>query len=136
MSAMASYLLRHARSVISVVLILMCSAAAYGSDTYDGTNLTIPTLTIGNAIYTNVVVAVSINDIVSGPSGSTANGGPDSYDPANNQLSLQSVTVGVNTYYNVVVTVGKLVSIENVTGADTYDGAKLDIAAVQVIGGS
>jgi hypothetical protein len=92
--------------------------------------LTIPTLAIGSATYSNVVVTVA--GIVSGPSGSTPNGAVDSYDPETAQLTVQTVTVGPNTYHNVVVMLTGLDSIGSVTGADNYNGESLTISAVQV----
>jgi uncharacterized repeat protein (TIGR03803 family) len=91
-----------------------------------------PSLAIGTATYSNVVV--NVGNILSGPTGSVANGTVDSYDPGNNQLTVQSVNFGGNTYHNVVVTVAGLVSIGGVTGADSYNGTDLSISLVQAGG--
>jgi hypothetical protein len=105
---------------LAMSVLLVCSAAAYGADSYSAGKLTIPTLVIGNATYSNVVVEVG--SILSGPAGSAPIGAVDTYNPANGQLTAQAVTLGSITLYNVVVTVSSLVSIGSVTGADTYDG--------------
>jgi hypothetical protein len=44
--------------------------------------------------------------------------------------------VGAATYFNVVVTVGSLISIGAVSGADTYDGTHLTLPSVQLPGGA
>ena len=104
-----------------------------GSDTYSGNTLTIPSIVIGNAIYSDLVVTVG--HIVSGPAGSSPTGCGDSYDPSNQQLNIPRVTAASRAYFNVVATAAGLVSVGAVSGADTYDGAHLTIAHVQVAGG-
>ncbi len=121
------------RSATAAILLLIFAFEAYGADTYDGTTLTIPTITIGNATFANMVVTVG--RIVAGPTGTAPKTNGDTYDPATNRLTVSAVSYGTNTYYNVVITVGSLVSIGSVSGADTYDGAYLNIPAVQVVGG-
>jgi hypothetical protein len=113
------------------MLLMACAATAAGADTYDpGTNqLNIPVLSIGSAIYLNVVVTVG--GIVSLPQGTAPNGTEDSFDPASKQLIVPAVTVGTQTYFNVVVTVAALKSIGSVIGADSYGGAQLSIGSVQ-----
>lgn len=44
----------------------------------------------------------------------------DTYNPANNQLSIPSVQVGSTTYNNVVVTVGNILSIGSSSNQSTY----------------
>jgi hypothetical protein len=61
----------------------------------------------------------------------------DSYNSANNQLTIPQVLVGNTTYSNVVVTVGSVISVgaAPALGAyDTYDGATLTIPAVSANG--
>src|SRR5450631_160929 len=121
--------LRHqTRSLITALLFLICTAGSYGADIYDGTNLTIPSVTIGSATYSNMVVVVGT--IVSGPTGAAPNSSGDFYNPANNQLTIAAVSYGPSTYYNVVITVKSLVSIGGTAGADTYDGITLTIPSV------
>ena len=122
------------RTAAVALLLIAGTQAARAADTYDGARLTIPTVTIGAATYTNMVVTVG--GIVSGPGGSSPNGDIDSYDPQSHQLTVPSVTYAGKPYYNLVVTVGTLVSVQSVAGADTYDGASLAIPAVQVAGGA
>jgi WD40 repeat protein len=126
----------NARPIITSVLCLVGAAAAHGADTYNVANkqLTIASVAVGSAIYSNVVVGVGA--IISGPAGAAANGNEDRYDPVTKQLTVRTVTVGSATYFNVVVTVAQLISIGNVTEADTYSGTDLIIPSVQVLGGS
>jgi hypothetical protein len=125
-----------AMPVLTTVLWLAGTAASHGADSYNPATrqLTIPTVTIGSATYSNVVV--TIVNIVSGPTGTAPTGSQDVYVPSSNQLTVPSATVGSNTYYNAVGTVGSLISIGSVSGADTFDGMSLTIPYVQVDGGA
>jgi 6-phosphogluconolactonase len=129
-----SSLRRRARLLFAALPFLICAAEAFGADTYDSSNhrLSIPTVAIGNATYSNMVVTVG--GIVGGPTGTSANGSEDSYDPVNNQLTIQSVVVGSITYHNVIVTVAALNSVGGVIGADTFDGVNLTIPEVRLGG--
>lgn len=91
-----------------------------------------PSVVIGGATYANMIVA--LGDVVSGPSGTSANGNQDSYDPSTNRLTIQTATAGSTTYYNVVAMVAGLVSIGGVTGANTYNGTSVTIPYVQAGG--
>jgi len=119
-------------------LMLFCTAAAVqAGDSYDPTTnqLTIGSVQIGNATYSNMVVTVnSTPPFISGPAGIAPNALIDSYNPANQELTVSSVTIGTKTYYNVIVPVTGLVSIGGVSGADTYDSTahQLTIGSVQV----
>jgi uncharacterized repeat protein (TIGR03803 family) len=120
-----------ARAFYTAMLLLSCAAQASAPDGYNPATkaLTMPTLAIGSASYSNVIVTVG--GIVTPPSGTSANGSVDRYDPGSGDLTVQSVSFNNHTYYNVVVTVASLVSIGSVTGADSYDGTNLTIAYVQ-----
>jgi hypothetical protein len=127
-----SSLPRHARSLLTALLLLVCASEVYGVDTYSAGKLTIPTVTIGNATYSNVAVAVA--DILSGPLSAAPYGSADSYNPVTNQLTVPSVMLGTTQFNNVVATVGSLVSIGVVAGADSYNLAdsQLTIPYVQL----
>src|SRR5450432_1804078 len=112
--------------------MMLWAAAACAEDTYSAGRLSMPILVIGNATYQNVVVTVG--SIISGPTGTSAYGAKDTYNPVSGELTVPAVRVGAATDYNVVVTVASLDSIGNVFGADTYDGADLTISNVQVLG--
>jgi hypothetical protein len=61
----------------------------------------------------------------------------DSYNAANNQLTIPQVLVGNTTYSNVVITVGSVVSIGAAPAIgtyDTYDGTALTIPSVSALG--
>jgi hypothetical protein len=122
-----------ARTLFAALLILAGSLKAGAFDTFSGGQLSIPSVTIGGATFSNMVV--TLGTIVRGPNGSTPMGNQDSYNPANNQLSIPVVLVGSNTYYNVIITVGSLVTAGSVTGADIYNGSFLTIPSVQILGG-
>jgi hypothetical protein len=114
------------------ILLLAWGGAAQATDSYNGSELTIPALAIGAGTYSDVVVTPgSILSVAGGP----PNGSVDSYDPATNRLTIPSVTYQGTTYTNVTITVGALVSIGSVTGVDTVSGADLLIPSVQLLGG-
>ncbi len=123
---------RWSRPLFTCLLLLTGCATATAADTYNLANqlLTMPTVVIGAATYSNMVV--TIGRVVSGPTGTTANGSVDSYDPATNQLTIQTVIASSNTYHNVIATVAGLVSVGAVTGANSYNGTSLRIPLVQV----
>ncbi len=102
------------------------------TDTYAPGNrqLTIPVLQIGWATYSDVVVTV--DSIVTPPTGVSANGAVDTYDPQTGLLTVQAVLVGARTYYNVTVTITAVQSIGGVAGADRYDGNYLYVPQIQV----
>jgi uncharacterized repeat protein (TIGR03803 family) len=122
------------QSFTAALLFLACTAAACATDSYNPSNkqLTIPSVAIGSAIYSNMVVTVGM--IVVAPSGTGPNGPMDSYDPRTNLLTVQSVTLGSATYHNVVITVAALVSVSAVLGADNFNGSELSISHAQVGG--
>ncbi len=107
---------------------------AVGADTFATGQLTISSLAIGDATYSNVVI--NVGEIISGPTGTAPNSNEDRYNPVNGQLSVPLVTVGTSTYYNVVASVSGLVSVGSVAGTDVYNGTNLIIPSVQVAGGS
>jgi uncharacterized repeat protein (TIGR03803 family) len=120
------------RSLGWVLLLSICGTASYAADTYNGTELSIPTLIIGAGTYSDVVVVpAAILSVARGePDGSV-----DSYDPANGQLFIPSVLVGSTTYTNVTITVRTLVSIGSVAGVDTFNGTQIIIPTVQLLNG-
>ena len=81
-----------------------------GADTYDGTNLHASQVLSGGAVYDGVVVTESLSNVVS-IAGDMPTAGPDTYSSATNRLAIPAVQVGSRVYTNVVVSVGKLVSV-------------------------
>ena len=108
----------YGRLFTAALAFLICSGGAW-ADTYDPATreLTISAVTVGGASFYNMVVTVA--GVVSGPTGTTANGFQDTYDTASGQLTIPWVTVGTSTYYNVVATVGNVISIAGTVSADT-----------------
>lgn len=103
---------------------------AHAADTYSAGQLTIPSLTNGPVTYSNVVVAVG--GITSGPAGAAAITSVDSLDIGTGQITVPTVHVGANIFFNTAITVASLVSIGSVSGADSYNGTNLTISYVQV----
>ncbi len=126
-----TWLRPHEPLLLGMLLLLVCAGAARASDTYSAGQLSIPSVGIGSATYSNLVVTP---DIILSVMGGAPRGGEDSYDPASKELSIASVVVGSATYTNVLITVGSLVSIGSVSGVDTYSGGELHIPSVQVGG--
>lgn len=128
--------LRRPGQLLLAALLLAYAFDACATDTYvlSTRQLTIPSLVIGAATYSHVVVTVG--NIVSGPSGSAPNGTVDTYNPADGELTIQAVLVGATTYYNAVITAEALVSIGSVTGADSFNGTYLTIGSVKAGGAS
>jgi uncharacterized repeat protein (TIGR03803 family) len=108
------------------------AANASASDSYDPSSgrLTIPTMTIGSATYSNVVVTIA--GLVSGPTGTVPNQPRDSYDPASREITVPIVSVYNALFFNAVATVKDLVSIGSVDGADEFNAGILQIPAVLV----
>ena len=123
------------RLITAVTATLIASGlatAANATDTYDlaTRQLSIPSVTIGSATYTNMVVTVG--GIVTPPSGTSPASPQDSYNPVNGELTVPAVTVNGTIYYNAVVTVQSLDSVSSVQGADTYSSSGLSIPSIQV----
>ena len=119
-----------------LLVTLFAASGALGADSYSGGQLTAPTVTMGAATFTNVVL--TIGSVVAGPSGSGPVGTVDTFDPVKQQIAIPAVTVGATSYYNVVAKVSGLVSMGGVSGVDTVSGSNpfiLTIPAVQIAGG-
>jgi uncharacterized repeat protein (TIGR03803 family) len=85
---------------------------------------------LGRIHFTNVVLKVG--SIVSGPTGGPPIGYFDSFDLATSQLTVPIASTGKGVYFNTVITVAKLISVEAQSGADIYDGTYLNLPYVQV----
>ena len=123
------------RAVCATLALLGIGASASGADTFNGASgrLTIPTLTIGNATYSNVVVTVGT--ILEPPAGTVPAFPADFYFPGSNELTVQTVGIpGGQTYNNVVVSVAALDSVGGATGVDRYDNGLLTIPEVEAGG--
>ncbi len=127
-----TYSPRAAGRCLTALLPLLLFTPVYATDTYTVSSgqLAVPTLQVGAATCSGVVLTVGT--VVSGPTAPPASAGVDRYDPGTLQLSVPSVAVAGTLYANVVATVGGLVSIGGASGADTYDGANLHAPYVQV----
>lgn len=136
-----------ARFLALTVLVVFAVPTTYGSDSYDSYTglLTISSVKLANTTLSNL--KVTTKSIISGPQDTNPNSNQDAYDPLTGYLTIPSVVVsssaplppnagapsqGPSTFYNMTVTIGGVVSIDNVTGSDTYDGTYLAIPSVQV----
>jgi hypothetical protein len=108
--------------------LVYSSGVASGITTYSAGHLSMPTVTVGHVVYSDVVV--TLGRIISPPNGTSPNSTGASYDPGTQHLTIPSVLVGSTTYFNVVITVGSLVSVGGVTGADQFNGTYLTIPSV------
>jgi len=95
-----------------VAAAIVCCGNALAMDFYDGAHLTIPMVSAGGTIYTNVVTSVA--GIVSVEMG-TPRGNFDSYNLGTGQLFIPAVSYGGQTYTNVTVTVA-LANVTHVGG--------------------
>lgn len=129
---------RHQRNCKPVVTALLVMGAGTGyaaaADVYDPATamLHIPSATVGDATYSDVVVEVA--RILDGPSGDAPYADRDIYDPSIGEFRVGTVKVGVSTYHNVGIAAARLVSVGSVTGAAVYDGNTLAIPSVSVSG--
>jgi hypothetical protein len=116
------------------VLLLGQAPATLGPGvaTYSAGQVTLPTVFIGGASFSDMIVTISKVD--GGPSGSAPASGAIVYSPATGEVTVPVVTLGSKTYYNAIATVSSLVSVAGVSGADSYSGGDLTISAVQVGG--
>jgi hypothetical protein len=125
---------RQILALLAFALVICGAPAARATDTFNGTTLTIPVLSIGLYEYANVVVTAGLQDIVVRPSGTSPLGGADIYRSASKQLYIPAVTFGPNTYYNMTITPETLVSIGGLVYGDTFNGTDLFIPYVIVPG--
>src|ERR1039457_3645880 len=93
-----SSLRRQARSVLAALLVLFCAAEAQGFDSYSNIavppTLTIPSLGIGSATYSTVMIpGITIGDVVGIDNNGIPAGSEDTYTPSNQHLFIPSVTV-------------------------------------------
>jgi hypothetical protein len=103
-------------NVTATIADMISVGSVSGADSYDGTYLYIPTVSVGGKPYNYVVITVAGID-------SLGNGFPkteyDSYNTSTHQLSIPGVAVGTKAYTNVNVTVGNIVSVN---GSGTVPG--------------
>ncbi|MFK7865659.1 MAG: DUF1996 domain-containing protein [Pseudohongiellaceae bacterium] len=102
---------------------LIASTASHAADSFDpATNtLTIPTVIVGDAIYYNVALELGTVLSVGGNSGDGVSVAPsdnaaDTFDLATGQLTIPAVSALGKTYFDVVTTVGAVLSAGNSDG--------------------
>ena len=136
---------RRAQSLLTF-LVLLSGATGVLADSYTTSppTLTIPSLAVGNATFSGVVIAgVGVADVIPPRPvlGGTPNGNVDSYDAASRTLFIPSVTVNANPtpYANVSVSLAAVtpsqVTFGSVTGADSFGGGALTIPVLEITNG-
>jgi hypothetical protein len=98
-------------NVVVAVTALSSIGSVIGADSYDGAQLGISSVQVGDAIYPDAIITVG--SILSAAGGLPHNV-RDQYDPASRQLSIAAVQVSGRVYTNVAITVGQILSV----GAD------------------
>ncbi len=92
------------------LLFLFCAWTSFAVDLFNSENgqLTIPSVSVGSIVYTNVVITVGqVLSIGSAP----AIGANDSYNASNGTLKIPIVNVSGQLYYNVVITLGSVINV-------------------------
>lgn len=102
---------------IFLLILIILTKTSLASDVFDGTNLKIPVITIGDTTYTNV--QVTLGKVISIYGKSVGNS--DSYNSSNNQLSIPYVYANNNIYTDVIIEIGKVVSV----GSSTNQSVKI-----------
>ncbi len=97
-------------NLVATVTGLVSVGSVTGADIYDGANLTISNVQLGNTIYTEVVVAVTLANVI-GVAGGMPKAIMDVYDVSSGHLTIPAVQVGGRVYTNVTVTVGNIISV-------------------------
>jgi hypothetical protein len=103
-------------NVSATIASMISVGSVSGADTYDGTYLYIPTVSVNNKPYSYVVITVAGVDGVTSGFPKTQN---DTYNTTTHQLSIPGVAVGTKAYTNVNVSVGNIVSVN---GSGTVPG--------------
>jgi hypothetical protein len=95
-------------NVIVSVTALQSIGSVIGADNYDGAQLGISSVQVGNATYPDAIITVGDIDTVAGGMPRAIR---DEYNPASGQLSIAAVEVSGRVYTNVVITVGNILSV-------------------------
>jgi len=104
------------KTLFSIILFLSV-AQAWAVDTYNPANgqLTIPTVLVGDAIYSNV--SVTVKEVLSVKGGSPL-ANFDSYNSMENILTIPSVSVSSKNYTNVSISVGDVLKVSDFKRVD------------------
>ena len=134
-----------AQSVLTFLALISAATGAL-ADSYATAPpaLTIPSLAIGNATFSGVVITgIGVAALVP-PSpvlGGIPNGNVDSYDAVSQTLFIPSVTVNANPtpYANVSVSLATVtpsqVTFSSVAGADSFGGGALQVPILRITNG-
>ena len=98
------------KNLLVILCLVPTVGVAWGTDTYDAeTNrLTIPSVLLGDTVYSNVVITVGR---VLSVSGGTLAANYDVYDGDTNVLTIPSVNAYGANYSNVAITPGQVISV-------------------------
>ena len=95
---------------ITGLFLVLTAWSAFANDTFNPVNgqLTIPSVSVGSTVYTNVVITVGqVLSVGTAP----AIGPNDTYNSSNGTLKIPIVNVSGQLYYNVVITLGSVINI-------------------------
>jgi hypothetical protein len=103
-------------NAVVTVASLVSIGSVSGADSFDGTHLTIASVGDGNTIYTQVVLAVGLSNVLAVDQGMPT-AGQDQFYPILGSLFIPAVQVGGKVYTNVTLTVAAqdLVSVGGAT---------------------
>ena len=97
-------------SKLFAICFFLLSISSYANDNFNPVNgqVTIPSVSVGSTVYTNVVITVGqVLSIGTAP----AIGPNDSYNASNGTLKIPIVNVSGQLYYNVVITLGSVINV-------------------------
>ncbi len=114
-------------NVVVTVANLVSSGTLSGSDSFDGTQLTIPYVQVGSNVYFHVVITVG--SVVSHGSGMPQNP-RDVFDPSTHHLSIASVLYGGITYTNLVIIPGTIKSVGGLSPQVTFSASSLSFSCL------
>ena len=97
-------------SKLFAICFFLLSISSYANDNFNPVNgqVTIPSVSVGSTVYTNVVITVGqVLSVGTAP----AIGPNDTYNSSNGTLKIPIVNVSGQLYYNVVVTLGSVINV-------------------------
>ena len=97
-------------SKLFAICFFLLSISSYANDNFNPVNgqVTIPSVSVGSTVYTNVVITVGqVLSVGTAP----AIGPNDTYNSSNGTLKIPIVNVSGQLYYNVVITLGSVINV-------------------------
>ena len=100
------------KKIIISISLLVSHAQGWAVDTFNPENgqLTIPTVVVGDSVYSNV--SVNVKEVLNVKGGRPLTNF-DSYNSTENILTIPSVSVSNNSYTNVSISVGNVLKVSD-----------------------